>query len=85
MESYGKSVSGIRAGERITVVFTRNGKLSQASAIAVMRPYEQSVIADVQYDWVKFRNGISVRSPASRRVKKMPGDPVDSRLRLRQY
>ncbi len=57
MESYGKSVSGIRAGERITVVFTRNGKLSQASAIAVMRPYEQSVIADVQYDWVKFRNG----------------------------
>jgi hypothetical protein len=28
-----------------------------AKGIAVMRPYEQSPIADVLYDWVKFRNG----------------------------
>lgn len=57
MSDYGKAVANIRAGERLTVQFTRDGKNMSASADAVMRPYEQSAIADVQYDWVKFRNG----------------------------
>lgn len=57
MEAYGKNVSSIRTGEKITVQFVRNGKNMNASGNAVMRPYEQSDIADVQYDWVKFRSG----------------------------
>ncbi|HMI79327.1 MAG TPA: alpha/beta fold hydrolase [Ferruginibacter sp.] len=57
MEAYGRSVSNIRAGEKLAVQFIRNGKNMNASGNAVMRPYEQSDIADVQYDWVKFRNG----------------------------
>jgi hypothetical protein len=49
--------STIRTDEKITVKFIRNNKTMDATANAVMRPYEQSAIADVQYDWVKFRNG----------------------------
>jgi uncharacterized protein len=57
MESYGRVASNIRTGEKMEVRFTRNAQNMNASANAVMRPYEQSSIADVQYDWVKFRNG----------------------------
>lgn len=57
MEAYGKNVSNIRTGEKMIVQFLRNGKIMNASGNAVMRPYEQSDIADVQYDWVKFRTG----------------------------
>lgn len=57
ISDYGKAVANIRAGEKLTVQFTRDGKKMSASANAIMRPYEQSEIADVQYDWVKFRNG----------------------------
>ena len=57
METYGQHVSNLRAGEKITVQFLRNGKNMNASGNAVMRPYEQSDFADVQYDWVKFRTG----------------------------
>ncbi len=57
MEDYGKNVSNIRTGEKLAVQFIRNGKSMNVSGNAVMRPYEQSDIADVQYDWVKFRSG----------------------------
>ncbi|MEP7256338.1 MAG: alpha/beta fold hydrolase [Ferruginibacter sp.] len=57
MEAYGKIASNIRAGEKVEVKFIRNQQNLNASGSAVMRPYEQSDIADVQYDWVKFRNG----------------------------
>jgi pimeloyl-ACP methyl ester carboxylesterase len=57
MEAYGKSISHIRTGEKLAVQFTRNGKNMHVSGNAVMRPYEQNEMADVKYDWVKFRNG----------------------------
>ncbi len=58
IESYSKVASPLRAGDRITVKFIRNQQNKTANGVAVMRPYEQSSdIADVQYDWVKFRNG----------------------------
>jgi len=57
MEAYGKIATNIRTGEKLDVQFSREGKNMNASANAVMRPYEQSDIADVQYDWVKFRTG----------------------------
>ncbi len=57
MEIYGRAVSNIRAGEMLSVKFRHEGNEMNSSINAVMRPYEQSTIADVQYDWVRFRNG----------------------------
>jgi len=57
MEAYSKAASSIRAGDKMNVQFIRNNKTMDVNGIAVMRPFEQSDIADVQYDWVKFRNG----------------------------
>jgi len=55
--SYSAVASVIRTGEKMSVKYTRNEKALSASGAAVMRPFEQSDIADVQYDWVKFRAG----------------------------
>jgi len=55
--SYSAVASVIRTGEKISVKYTRDEKPVSATGSAVMRPYEQSDIADVQYDWVKFRAG----------------------------
>lgn len=57
MPAYSSIASNIRAGDKVTVTYLRNGKTTTATANGVMRPYEQSDIADVQYDWVKFRQG----------------------------
>ena len=56
--SYSQVAASIRTGEKIWVKYTREQQALSASGTAVMRPYEQSSeITDVQYDWVKFRNG----------------------------
>ncbi|MGZ3931626.1 MAG: alpha/beta fold hydrolase [Bacteroidia bacterium] len=57
MASYSAAATLIRAGDNIEFGYLRNSKLTKASAKAVMRPYETSAIAYVQYDWVKFRKG----------------------------
>jgi len=57
MESYGKVASALRAGDKIEIKFTRDGQNMSAKNNALMRPYEQSPIADIQYDWVPFRKG----------------------------
>jgi alpha-beta hydrolase superfamily lysophospholipase len=57
MEAYGKIAGNIRSADKIYAAFIRDQKNMHASAVAVMRPYEKSDIADIQYDWVKFRNG----------------------------
>jgi len=57
MEAYGKIASATRTGDKMEVKFMRNQQSMNVSGTAVMRPYEQSDIADIQYDWVKFRNG----------------------------
>ena len=56
--TYTKAVGDLRQGDKISVKFTRNGQSMEQSGLAVMRPYEKSEIADVHYDWVKFRNGM---------------------------
>lgn len=57
MGDYSNAISSIRSGDLVSVRFLRNRKEMNASAKAVMRPYERSDIADVQYDWVPFKNG----------------------------
>jgi len=57
-ESYGKLASSIRTGDPVNIVFLRNGQSMNAVAKGVMKPYQQSELADLQYDWVKFRGGL---------------------------
>ena len=57
MEDYAKAAFTIRSGDKVEAKFIRNLQSMSATGTGVMRPYEQSDIADVQYDWVKFRNG----------------------------
>jgi pimeloyl-ACP methyl ester carboxylesterase len=56
-QQYAAIVSPLRAGENMTVTFLSEGKEKKLTAKAVMRPYETSPIADIQYDWVPFRGG----------------------------
>ena len=57
MADYNALVSGIRTGESVNITFLRGRKRNAATTNAVMRPLEQSELADVQYDWVKFKTG----------------------------
>jgi len=57
MEMYQKIVSSIRAYETIKIKISRNGKTLNLSTKAIMRPFETSDLADITYDWVKFREG----------------------------
>ena len=56
--TYSAIVSTIRTGDKLSVKYTRDLQSLSANGNAVMRPYEQATeTTDVQYDWVKFRNG----------------------------
>ena len=55
---YSKAVTELRAGDKISIKFLRGANEMKQSGTAVMRPYEKSDIAEVHYDWVKFRNGM---------------------------
>ncbi len=57
MQAYGKVASEIRTGDQVEIKFIRNKKNMTIKGAAIMRPFEQSDIAEIQYDWVKFRDG----------------------------
>ncbi len=57
ISEYGSLISHVRANESVSYTVLRNGKKLQLTGKAVMRPYETSELADVTYDWVKFREG----------------------------
>jgi len=57
MEQYSAVVLPLRAGDALTVKYISSGKEKTAATKAVMRPYETSPYADIQYDWVPFRGG----------------------------
>ncbi len=57
MQVYGRVASNIRTGDAVEIKFIRNKKNMSAKGVGIMRPFEQSDIADIQYDWVKFRGG----------------------------
>ncbi|WP_273213649.1 alpha/beta fold hydrolase [Runella zeae] len=57
MLEFNAIASNIRAGESVSVMFSRGRKRNAATTTAVARALEQSDIAEVKYDWVKFRNG----------------------------
>jgi pimeloyl-ACP methyl ester carboxylesterase len=56
-ENYNAVASQLRTGDKLDVKFIRNGKSQSVSGKALMRPMETSDLADITYDWVKFRNG----------------------------
>ncbi|CAM3316600.1 PDZ domain-containing protein [Flavobacterium longum] len=57
LDAFSPAVTNIRAGENLSVTFSRDGKMKKASAKAIMKPFETRTDADILYDWVKFRNG----------------------------
>lgn len=57
LDAFSPAVTNIRAGENLSVTFSRNGKARKATGKAVMKPLETRPDADILYDWVKFRNG----------------------------
>jgi uncharacterized protein len=57
LELYGAMASQIRANDRVTVQYLRGAKIAEVSAKAIMKPLETSDIADISYDWVKFKDG----------------------------
>lgn len=50
------ATSGIRAGDKVSVTYSRAGKQKTKTVSAVMRPYETSDIAEVMYDWVAYKD-----------------------------
>ncbi|MBZ0098196.1 MAG: alpha/beta hydrolase, partial [Taibaiella sp.] len=54
-QQYYTFAADIRAGEKITITYTRNGAEKASIAKAVARPYETSALADVYYDWVPYQ------------------------------
>ncbi|MFT3909879.1 MAG: alpha/beta fold hydrolase [Ferruginibacter sp.] len=57
MPVYGKVAAEIRTGDNVEIKFIRNKKSMTVKGAAIMRPFEQPDNADIQYDWVKFRDG----------------------------
>jgi uncharacterized protein len=57
LNSYNTLASHLRAGDKVEIQIIRNGKKIRAKTTAVMRPIETSDLADISYDWVKFRKG----------------------------
>lgn len=53
---YNKITTDIRTGDKIAIVYSRNGKHKTKVGKAIMRPYETSEIADVIYDWVAYKD-----------------------------
>jgi len=56
-EEYIRAVTNVRGGEAISLTVLRKGKAKQVKGIVVAKPLETSAIADLTYDWVKFRDG----------------------------
>lgn len=57
VETYTAAATQIRKGNKVSVVFLRDGKVQKASGKAVVKPFETSPTADIIYDWVRFREG----------------------------
>lgn len=56
-EAYNAVATQIRTGDKVEVKYLSGDKMLNASAKAIMKPLETSALAEVSYDWVKFRNG----------------------------
>ncbi len=57
LELYATVASQIRTNDKVTVQYLRGNKTSETTTKAIIKPLETSEIADVLYDWVKFKNG----------------------------
>ncbi|HEY1039146.1 MAG TPA: alpha/beta fold hydrolase [Bacteroidia bacterium] len=57
IQEYTTVATQFRADDKVSFDVIRNGKKVSLPGKAVMRPYEKSDIADITYDWVKFRKG----------------------------
>ena len=56
-ESLGKAAAKIRGNDEIRIKYLRNNTEETAQTQAIPKPFETSAIADIDYDWVAFKNG----------------------------
>lgn len=56
-EAYNAIAATLKTGDKIEMTILRNGKTIKKSGKMLMRPLERSEIADINYDWIKFRQG----------------------------
>jgi uncharacterized protein len=56
-KDYFSAVTDIRAGDLVQIEYSRKGKHQSKQVKATMKPFETSPIAELNYDWVNFRNG----------------------------
>lgn len=54
-QQYYTLAADIRAGEKVSVTYTRNSAEKASIAKAIARPFETSALADVYYDWVPYK------------------------------
>jgi len=54
--SLNKAAASIRANDKVTIIYNRQGKNKTKTGKAIMRPYETSPMADVLYDWVAYKD-----------------------------
>lgn len=57
LDDYSIIASSLRAGSSVKINYLRKGKEKNTVVKAIAKPFETSTIADISYDWVKFRNG----------------------------
>ncbi|MEZ4904155.1 MAG: alpha/beta fold hydrolase [Spirosomataceae bacterium] len=57
LSTYNMIASTLRTDDEVKIKYIRENKEATVSTKAVMKPYETSSIADLHYDWVKFKNG----------------------------
>src|SRR3989338_754648 len=57
LDDYNKIVSTLREGDSFNINYLRKGKEKNTTVKPVAKPFETSPIADITYDWVKFRSG----------------------------
>lgn len=57
LKEYNAVVSNIRAGEKINFTWLHAGKERKGTITAVAKSFEKSDLADIHYDWVKFKSG----------------------------
>lgn len=65
-EDFKQVVTPLRTGDLLEIDYSREGKTKKSVGKTIMRPMEISNVADITYDWVKFRDGylrVIVRKP----------------------
>ncbi len=57
MKALYSAFANTREGDKISVTFLHGGKEKTQTIKGIAKPFQQSAIANIKYDWVKFKSG----------------------------